>query len=223
MINHLSSNSTDWIQALTRRFEMQVQAAIQERGVAHVSLCGGSTPAEFYRALRKLSLPWDRIEWWIGDERWVPSDHEASNERMIRESLGKDLPGFDRQLHSWHPAPDAKIAAERYNQMLRDRLGEPPRMDIMLLGLGTDGHTASLFPGTEALNEMMQYAVVNEVPQMKSTRLTMTYPTLNGAREVWFLVVGENKAEMVERLQRQDPEIPSGLVAVRDIHLFWCR
>jgi 6-phosphogluconolactonase len=163
----------------------------------------------------------DRVQWWIGDERCVPPTHEQSNERMIRKCFGARFVAGGNVLHSWHTSANWEECAIAYGRKMKANLGRPAVFDLILLGLGTDGHTASLFPGTKALEETHHNAVCNEVPQLQTMRLTMTYPVLNAGRAVWFLISGADKAPMVERLGRQDPLIPAGCLQNPHQTIYW--
>lgn len=213
-------NSQDlWLHSLLERFDTLLKTAVEKRGVFHVALSGGSTPKTLYTALNQQPLPWKQIVWWLGDERWVKPDHTDSNEKMIRESLGKGISDF--QFQSWHSSEDPTAAAQDYEKRLVAAMGNPPALDLSLLGMGTDGHTASLFPGTEALKESQKFAVSNVVPQFNTTRVTLTFPTLHVARETWFLVKGADKSAMVDRLLQRDITIPSACVTASNQHLYW--
>jgi 6-phosphogluconolactonase len=186
----------------------------------HIALSGGNTPAPFYRAISECeTIPWPRIHWWIGDERTVPSHDPQSNEKMIRQTLGAVR--SDLHLQTWHLHTDPQKAAEAMDKILRKTLGAPPVFDLILLGIGTDGHTASLFPETAALDETHAYAVLNEVPQLQTKRWTFTYPVLAAAKEIWFLAQGENKAEMIHRLLARDTGIPSARIQNRNQKVYW--
>jgi 6-phosphogluconolactonase len=164
-------------------------------------------------------LPWDRLQWWIGDERTVPIDHPESNEKMIRQTLGAHRP--DLNLQTWHLDADAVKAAAAMDQSLRATLGTPPVFDLILLGIGTDGHTASLFPGTDALSEQSLFAVLNFVPQLGAARWTFTFPVLSAAKEIWFLAQGESKAAMIDRLLARDSSIPAARIENNNQKIYW--
>ncbi|MAE67277.1 MAG: 6-phosphogluconolactonase [Phycisphaeraceae bacterium] len=175
--------------------------AVKERDYFHLAVSGGSTPEPFYMRLVTeppfRNLPWKRMHLWIVDERRVPDDDEKSNFRMIRESLSDHVP---TPRHYIHPMPVLETdAADAYEQEMRQFMrhegAAPPRLDFVLLGMGADGHTASLFPGSAALQESKRWIAVNEGPTVvPPTRLTMTYPLLNAARNVAVLVTGAGKA-----------------------------
>lgn len=158
-----------------------------------LGLAGGSTPETTYHALRGRGLGWSRVDAWLSDERWVPPDDERSNGRMAAEAL---LDHVDARFHRprWSEFLRPKDTAAHYEARLRSIHHEHPP-DLILLGLGEDGHTASLFPGTPALDETARWFVANPVPQLDEYRLTATYPLLWSARLLMVLVVGEHKAE----------------------------
>lgn len=217
--SHTFDSRETWLQSLLDRFDSLFQQAILKRGSFHVALSGGSTPKELYSALNQRPLDWSKIVWWLGDERWVKPEHADSNEKMIRSSLGAGISPFI--FESWYSSEDPAAAAKNYESRLVKQLGDQPAIDLVLLGVGTDGHTASLFPGTEALHEKTRFAVSNLVPQLNTTRVTFTYPMLNLANETWFLVKGADKAPMVDRLLQRDSTIPSACVEANNQNLYW--
>ena len=162
-----------------------------------LGLAGGSTPEATYRRLRTLSPGWEKVNAWLSDERWVPPDHERSNGRMAAAALLDHVRArFDRPRWSQHIEP--KDSAAHYEARLRSIHAEKPP-DLVLLGVGDDGHTASLFPETAALEERGRWFVANHVPDLGEDRLTVTYPLLWRARVVLVLAVGENKAGAVKQ------------------------
>lgn len=210
-----------WLDSLETDFLKVIGSALEQRGKVHVALSGGGTPRPFYVRLNRSSLPWSRIDWWLGDERWVPPTDVQSNERMIRENLGEGHPEFALHFHSWHLSENPDEAAKLYEMRLKEIMGATPAFDLVLLGLGSDGHTASLFPWSSALEETRALAVKNEVMVQKSTRLTFTYPLLNRSREIWFLVDGKEKSEQITRLLHQDETIPAGRIKAQNQKLYW--
>jgi 6-phosphogluconolactonase len=171
-----------------------------------LGLAGGSTPEATYRSLRSLEPGWDKVDAWLSDERWVPPGHERSNGRMVAETL---LDGVDAVFHRprWSEFIMPADAAAHYEARLRSiHGGSPP--DVVLLGVGEDGHTASLFPGTAALDEGARWFVANHVPELDEDRLTATFPLLWKARLLLVLVVGESKAPAVR--QSFDGATPAG-------------
>jgi 6-phosphogluconolactonase len=166
-----------------------------------VALSGGSTPKRLYERLAaapfRERVHWDRVELFFGDERSVPPDDPDSNYRMADEALLSQVPVTAHRMR-------AEIGdAAGYERVLRERIprrrGEWPAFDIVLLGMGPDGHTASLFPGTAALDERVRQVVMNDVPQLGTQRMTLTYPVLNAAQHVWVLVPGADKRDIVAR------------------------
>jgi 6-phosphogluconolactonase len=171
-------------------------------------------------------LPWDRIQIFFGDERHVPPDHPDSNFRMATESLLSKVPIPEKNVHRIHAELDAEAAAAEYDQELRDffHLSDEdwPRFDLILLGIGEDGHTASLFPGSKALTESSRRAVANWVEKFKTFRITLTFPVLNQAAEVVFLVSGAGKARILnEVLQPGAQKYPVQSVQPEDGRLLW--
>ena len=195
-------------------------------GRVAVALSGGSTPRRLYRRLAGLDLPWQRLHWFWGDERFVAPDDPLSNYRMTREALFDHAPVPAANIHRV-PTVDLEpeTAAERYESVLRDFYGEQrlraerPLFDVVLLGLGTDGHTASLFPGTAVLEER-QVWVAPVLGAKEEPRITLTYPALESSRHVAFLVAGADKRRMLGRLLAGDGEIPAGRLATPRARFF---
>ncbi|MGH9405807.1 MAG: 6-phosphogluconolactonase [Terriglobia bacterium] len=180
------------------------------------ALSGGSTPQRFCELLasRGVSLPWPRLHLFQVDERCVPPDDPRSNYRMLREAMLDRLPGvqFHRMQAEW---PDREAAAASYENDLRTTLGTEsgawPHLDVIYLGLGEDGHTASLFPETAALAERRLAVCANFVPKLNMYRITLTLPVLNAAARVVFLVSGAGKAEILRQVLRT-PAPPASLL-----------
>ncbi len=188
------------------------------RGTCHIALSGGSTPRTLFRILRELPMPWPDVELWWGDERTVPPDHADSNYRMAAEKLIEPL-GLTR-VHRMHGEERPAVAAAAYEQKLVVTLGDPPVLDIALQGLGSDGHTASLFPHSPALSETERWVVANPVDSPlaggKTTRLTLTARAIAACRHVRFLVAGADKAHALAAVLEgpRDPmRVPAQLVA----------
>jgi 6-phosphogluconolactonase len=188
-------------EAAAHEFVRCAREAITTRGRFTVALSGGCTPKRLYQLLAKETfrsqVDWVRVEIFWGDERCVPPDDPQSNYHMAREAMLAQLPIPAEHIHRMEAErPDLDAAARDYQNVLaRIVPGEPPALDLVLLGMGTDGHTASLFPHTDALRETARWVVPNHVPQLNTNRLTLTRPILNRAREVLFLVAGAEKAE----------------------------
>lgn len=166
-----------------------------KRGTFHVALSGGSTPKRLFDVLAKRNdIAWDRVELWWGDERTVPPDHPDSNFGMTKKHLIDPL-GLTR-VHRMADADD-------YERELCAALGTPPVFDLVWLGMGKDGHTASLFPGSPGVSEKQRYVILNPVDSPltngKTTRITLTFPALAAARHTRFLVAGADKADALAR------------------------
>jgi 6-phosphogluconolactonase len=204
-------------------------AAVQEHGRFTLALSGGSTPKALYQLLAQHpELPWDHMELCFGDERTVPPDHPDSNARMAAEALTHHPFVPAGRVHRMRGELPPEEAAADYEQTLRSVFGRAnaqqtghgfPRFDLVLLGLGADGHTASLFPHTRALHEQTRWVVANPVDKLATERLTLTYPVLNAAAEVLFLIAGQDKTwALGELLDQTGPieDIPSRGIAPTD-------
>ena len=183
-----------------------------------LGLAGGSTPAATYEALRGRADGWQRVEAWLSDERWVPHDHERSNGRMAAEKL---MDHVDARFHRprWSEHIEAADSAAYYEATLRS-IHEDRRPDLILLGMGEDGHTASLFPGSEALGERSRWFVANVIPETGEERLTATYPLLWSARRLMVMTTGERKAPAL-RDSFEDETTPVGRIAEGEAEVEW--
>ncbi len=187
-----------------------------------VALSGGSTPRRFYELLaappRRERIPWNHIHWFWGDERFVPPAHPASNYRMVREAMLSRVP---IPVTNIHPVPtldlDPDEAAEEYEQTLQEVYGGKqldaahPLFDITLLGLGADGHTASLISGTSALEERRRW-VVPVTDATPEQRITLTFAALKSSRNIAFLIAGEDKRDVVARVLAGDYSLPAARI-----------
>ena len=166
-------------------------------------LSGGSTPKALYETLAsepyKSLLNWSKIEIYFGDERCVPPDHQESNYLMAHMAMLSKLPIPEPNIHRMRGEIPPEQAAIEYGQLLKNAFGDGGP-DMVLLGMGDDGHTASLFPGTTALDESHHRCVANHVEKLNSWRVTMTYPFLNRATEILILISGESKAKRLEEV-----------------------
>lgn len=192
--------------ALARAGAARVRAAIEDAARATrrctVALAGGRTPRGLYEVLAEqgADFPWEHVELWFGDERHVPPDHSDSNYRMVRDALLSRVAIPAANVHRMRTEqPDAQTVAADYARDLTTAFGVAagswPTFDVILLGMGVDGHTASLFPGTPALDVRDCLTVPVWVAELRSWRITLTYPVLNAARQVCVLVSGADKAE----------------------------
>jgi 6-phosphogluconolactonase len=211
--------------------------AVAERGRFTIALSGGSTPKNLFTLLAtnaRATLPWDKMFFFWGDERHVPPTDPDSNYRMADESMLSKIPVKPENIFRI-PAenPDAAAAAATYEKTLQkffalepspNQPGPFPRFDLILLGMGPDGHTASLFPGTAGLQENSRLVIANWVEKMKTHRLSFTYPVLNSAADVAFLVSGTDKAPALRAVLQSDApgdQYPAKLVHPTDGKLIW--
>jgi 6-phosphogluconolactonase len=215
------------------RFQTLASQSIAAAGRYSVALSGGSTPLLLYRLLSeppfREAIDWARVHLFWGDERFVPPSHPDNNYRAAREALISRVPIPTENVH---PIPteatDPETAAAQYEDTLRRFFavpeGESPRFDLVLLGLGTDGHTASLFPGSPALDEDSRLVVATYVPKLAAWRITLTPPVLRCARNVMFLVAGPDKAAVLRDVLEgpHDPHrLPAQLVQPDQGDLIW--
>jgi 6-phosphogluconolactonase len=205
------------------------QAAGKERFT--VSLSGGSTPKRLYERLASPTyrdrFPWDRTEWFFGDERFVPKDDKDSNYRMVNEAMLSRVPASPDSVHAFDTAlASPEEAAIAYEEELKCFYGadalDParPLFDVTLLGLGPDGHTASLIPGQPVLDDRVSWAAA--VTQGRpEARLTLTYPVIASSRAIAFLVTGQDKAEMLAHVRSGAEDVPAGrLRSAGEVHWF---
>ena len=192
--------------------------ALAERNEFRIALSGGNTPRPVYSEFARLGsdLPWDRVLVTFGDERCVPPDDEQSNFRMARETLLLPAAVPEKSILRMRGEVDPQLAAQQYQDeldLLATQRGENVyRHDLILLGLGEDGHTASLFPETAGLNETSRRVVANFVAKLNTWRLTFTFPLINHARHVCFLVNATKNAELIDRVLKGDREFPAARV-----------
>ncbi len=214
-------------EAAARYFVARAEGAINALGRFAVVLAGGSTPKATYEVFARDyadKLDWGRVHVFFGDERTVPPDHEDSNYRMAHEALLSRVPvGSVHRMRGELPPAEA---AASYEGELREFFGPDgaPAFDLILLGLGEDGHTASLFPETSALDVTDRWVVANPVLKLETTRLTLTVPAINAARAVTFLVAGEGKAEALKEILEGDADpraYPAKLIRPENGDLTW--
>ena len=196
----------------------QAQHALGERNEFRIALSGGNTPRPVYTRLAAIGrdLPWDLIRITFGDERCVPPDDAESNFRMARETLLAPAAVPEQSILRLRGELDPQTAAQEYQDHLDDIAaegGEPIyRHDLILLGLGDDGHTASLFPETAALDETIRRVMANFVPKFNTWRLTFTFPLINAARHILFLVGASKNPALIERVLQGDSQYPAARV-----------
>jgi 6-phosphogluconolactonase len=231
---HVLSDASAVERAAAEMVVERAAAAVAARGVFTIALAGGSTPKRLYALLAdehdsfRAQMPWDRVHFFWGDERHVPPDHSDSNYRMANEAMLSKVPVPAQNIHRIKSEnPDAGQAAQEYAEDLRgcfDSGATLPRLDVILLGMGTDGHTASLFPGTMALKEEHQWVASNWVEKFNTHRITMTPPLINNGACVVFLVQGEEKVEPLRAVLygERNPEVyPSQLIQPVDGECYW--
>lgn len=215
--------------AAAEHFLQTAQAAAAANGVARIAISGGNTPKRTFELLANpaekylTAMPWAKVELYWVDERGVPPDNKDSNYRMTREALLDKVPLKPGQVFRIEGELAPEEAAARYESAIRNHLrlegAQGPRFDLLALGMGPDGHTASLFPHTGAISEMIRIAVANQVPQLNTWRITLTWPVINEARDVFFLIAGKDKAQPLHDvlLGKFDPEtLPSQLIRPRN-------
>ncbi len=235
-----------WITAVIEEMDSLVDEALAERHIGmrigrprlRLCLAGGSTPEPIYRALARHPFSAAELELWPGDERQVASDNPARNGRMI-EAVFKDA--------AWKPVPRlrlwpdprlstgtlstlsadelfaaADVVCAEHEAMLRFEMGDDPVFDLALLGLGSDGHTASLFPGQSILAEQKRLCAASIAPVEPRVRLSFTYPLLSRTRRIRFLVRGADKERIVRRLAADDPVLPAARIEAADQAILYC-
>lgn len=207
-------DATALARAAADEFSRLARESIAARGTFTVALSGGSTPKAIFQQLASdqasgPALPWDRIQIFFGDERPVPPDHADSNYRMANESLLSKVPIPTANVHRIEGEREAADAAISYEADLRstfaDSAGSLPRFDLIFLGMGADGHTASLFPDSSALDEQRTLVCSTWVEKFRSHRITFTYPLINAAARVLFVAGGADKTVMLSHVLRGDP------------------
>jgi 6-phosphogluconolactonase len=216
--------------AAAGRFIEIAREAISTRGGFSVALAGGSTPKRIYQLLADDELSdqvrWSEVHIYFGDERTVPADHADSNFRMANEALLSRVPISESSIHRIDGTGDAAANASLYESEMREFFGDVawPRFDLVMLGMGDDGHTASLFPATEALHETVKWVTANWVEKFKTWRITLSAPAINHAQHVLFTVTGSGKAERLHQVLRgdRDPErLPSQMIRPISGKLDW--
>jgi 6-phosphogluconolactonase len=226
----VATTAADLFHAAAEEFSRVGRQAIGAQGRFAVALSGGSTPKSLYSLLASsyADFPWARTYFFFGDERHVPPTDPESNYRMVNESLlSKVAIPAQNVFRVKAENPDAAAAAADYEAQLRKffelKPNEFPRFDLIFLGLGPDGHTASLFPDSEGLKETTRLVIANRVEKFKTHRISFTFPVLNNAGEVIFLASGSDKAEMVREVLegKPMPPLPAQQVQPTNGRLLW--
>lgn len=209
-----------------QHFVEMAERAVTARGRVRIAISGGSTPKAAFQLLAdpaqpwRARMPWDRIELFWVDERCVPPDDADSNYRMTREALLDHVPLTAERIHRMEGELEPEVAAARYESELRNSFrlegAETPRFDLIALGMGPDGHTASLFPHSAAVHEISRLATANHVQNKDAWRITLTWPVINQGAHVFFLIGGADKAQVLQEVMmgpRDVDRLPSQLIA----------
>ena len=202
---HIYPNSQSMIQGAAERMVRIIAETLQAQGAAHVALSGGTTPKPLYILLASAAfrdaIDWTHVHVYFGDERCVPPEDQQSNYRLAMETLLASVDIPSNQIHRIQGEIEPGLAADRYQQLLTGQLPVADdgiaQFDLILLGVGVDGHTASLFPGTPILNEQQKYVGAVYVEKLASWRVSLTLPVINHARHIMFLATGEAKADVI--------------------------
>jgi len=213
---------------LIKKWKEISEKAVKERGFFTVALSGGETPVEFYQRLAdsKNLFPWSNNHIFLADERFVPFKHPDSNYGMIRRDILERISLPPQNVHSIQIYQTPEISAEKYEEDLRMFFnlgkGEFPEFDLILLGIGVEGHTASLFPGDSALSETHRLTVAVHLDEERHDRVTLTLPVINHTRNIVFLVLGESKAEIIKQvLENPQSNLPASRVRTENGRLFF--
>jgi 6-phosphogluconolactonase len=218
---------TELVREAADRIVDAARRAIAEKGSFSIALSGGHTPKGLYELLAsepyRSAIDWPNVEIYFGDERSVPPDSEQSNFRMANEALLSKVPIPRDHIHRIRGEIDPNTAAIEYGQLLKQKFGDGG-LDMALLGMGDDGHTASLFPGTAALHETHHRAVANHVEKLNTWRVTMSAPFLNRSREIMILISGADKAKRAAEVlegPREPERLPIQMIEPRDGKVTW--
>lgn len=226
----IAVDQSSWIQMSARFIVGQARKTLNHEGRFVMALSGGGTPRPVYQSLAELwersGLDWEHVHIMWSDERCVPLDHPKSNYRMAHEVLINEIDIPQENVHPMRCVGDPHSSAAEYALILRELFpGERwPAIDLVLLGLGTDGHTASLFPDSPALVEDKQWVAANEIEGVETARLTLTIPAINASRTIAFLVAGVDKAGVVSRIlgpDRLSPKLPAQSIRPTHGELYW--
>jgi 6-phosphogluconolactonase len=230
----IAADAEELTRAAAEEFVSGAEEAVRAKGFFAVVLSGGSTPKGLFALLAtdssfRARMPWDRIHFFWGDERHVPPDHPESNYRMAYEVMLSKVPVPSENVHRIIAEnPDAEEAADDYERRLREFFKlqgkQLPRFDLVLLGLGPDGHTASIFPGSDAAHDQGRIVVANWVAKLNAYRITLTLPALNNATCVLFLASGEEKAEILRAVlqdKSRAERLPAQLIRPTNGRLLW--
>jgi len=215
-------------EAAAELFAEKTRQAVKERGRCNVSLAGGGTPRRMYELLAKKpyssEIPWEKIHIYWGDERYVPANNNLSNQFMARQSLLDHVSIPEANIHPITYEISPRKAAEEYEKILQITFGDRPQFDVVLLGLGDNGHTASLFPATDVLNIQDHWVSEVYVAEQNLYRVTLTAPILNQAKTIIFLVAGSTKAQVIKEVlegPQDNKRLPALLIKPVTGELYW--
>ncbi len=222
-------NQREASEAMAEAFKNIAVEAVQARGRFTVALTGGSSPLQLHEILSSApyteTVPWDKTFVFWGDERAVPFDDEQNNAKMGFETLLNHVPVPASQIYRMNGEVPVEDAVEEYEVLLRNHFkNADPQFDLILLGMGADGHTASIFPGTEVVHEQSKWVSSGFNAEQKSKRITLTVPLINKARHIFFSVFGDGKAKTLlnVHLGEHDPDtLPSQLIKPENGDLIW--
>ena len=223
------NNSEDLCHAAARVFVESAVEAIEEKGNFYVALTGGTSPVKLYHLLGspeyREKIPWEKVYIFWGDERWVDLEDERSNAKLAFDSFLNQLPIPKNQIFPmWDKDSNPADFAHHYEQMLQHHLGIMGIFDLILLGMGEDGHTASLFPDSPAFHEQAKWVDAFYLKSQKMYRITLTFPTINRAKKLLVMVQGENKAKTVYKVlegERNPDKYPAQLIQPQKGEILW--
>lgn len=226
---HIFNDPQELNKAAAEMFVQTAREAVQERGKFTVALTGGSSPVQMYQLLAQQpyveQVPWEQTYVFWGDERWVPLDDNRSNALMAFETFLYKVPVPPDQIFQMWDDQEPEVFARHYEKLLRKHVGQDtPRFDLVLLGMGDDGHTASLFPGTEVLHEKEKLVEAYYLEPQDMYRITLTAPCINQARKIAFLTFGEKKADALYEVlegERNPEKYPSQLIRPQQGETIW--
>ena len=223
------SNPEELSQFAARQFSELAQEAVDRNGRFSVALTGGSSPKRLYQILAsspyKEQIPWQKVHIFWGDERYVPIEDDRSNAKMAFDTLLNHVEVPENQIYVMTSDQPTEAFAKQYERLIQDYFGDaPPVFDLILLGMGDDGHTASLFPETEVLHEKEKLVASLYLPSQEMHRITMTAPLINQAKQITLLVFGKNKAETLQAALKgphQPDHLPVQLIQAENGQLTW--
>lgn len=226
---HISSNKDSLSQELATWIMEDIQKVLKEKELYTFVLSGGSTPKELYKLLAappyRENIDWGKIHFFFGDERYVPFEDERNNGNMANDTLLKHIPVPQEQIHYMNTAVSPEQSAKDYEKMLHGYFnGHSYTFDLVLLGMGDDGHTLSLFPGTEVINEQRNWVKSYFVEKLDMDRITLTPPVVNRASSIIFLASGEKKSAILKKVIEGKfmPDVyPSQIIKPLDGNLTW--